>query len=364
MTKPRARDIGLPLAGTAGPHNAITDVAGLTVGYTTVIEPPLKDVHKGLCTGVTAILPRGATGSAVSCWAGISSFNGNGELTGAHHINDLGWFLGPIMLTNSHSVGMVSHATVGWMIAQNAALFEEDHMWSLPVVGETYDGVLNDINARAINEAHALEALNTAKSGALDEGNVGGGTGMIAYEFKGGTGTSSRKITAAGEDYTLGVLVQANHGKRGWFEVAGVPVGQHIPNDPLFEREQGSIIVVIATDAPLLPHQLNRIARRAGIGIGRNGTKGGHSSGDIFITFSTANGQDYPWRAPDKISLDMLSDLHLDVFYEATVQATEEAVLNAMLAAESRIAVKPAGKEIKALDPKSLLEALRQHKAI
>lgn len=359
ITKPRARDIGLTFSGLPGAHNAITDVPGVTVGFSTIIEDAVEGAHKGLCTGVTAIIPRGGSGSIQPVWAGLNSFNGNGELTGGHLINDLGWFLGPVMITNSHGVGMTSHATVGWMVERYKDIFETDHMWCLPVVGETYDGVLNDINARGVQEHHVLEALNSATDGPVREGNVGGGAGMIAYEFKGGTGTASRKVRAAETDYTLGVVVQANHGTRDWFEVAGVPVGQHMREDLLFDHEQGSIIIVIATDAPLLPHQLNRLARRGSIGIGRNGSKGGHSSGDIFLAFSTANGQDYPWHAPDKMTLEALNDLHLDLFYEATVQAIEEAILNAMIAANDQVALKPAGKIVRAIDHAELLELLK-----
>lgn len=354
--RPRARDIGLQFAGTPGPLNAITDVAGLTLGYSTIIEDAVEGRHRGLCTGVTAIVPRGVSGSIQPVWAGIHSFNGNGELTGGHLIRDLGWFMGPVMITNSHSVGIVSHATVGWMIARHADVFENDHMWCLPVVGETYDGTLSDINARGVHEAHALEALNTAAPGPVAEGNVGGGTGMIAYEFKGGTGTASRRVQVAGQSYDLGVLVQANHGTRDWFEVSGVPVGQHMRDDLLFDQEKGSIIVVIATDAPLLPHQLDRLARRGSIGIGRGGTKGGHGSGDIFLAFSTANGQDNPWHAPDVMTLNALNDNHLDVFYEAAVQAAEEAVLNAMIAAETRPSFKPTGKTVRAIDHARLVQ--------
>ncbi len=360
MTTPRARDIGLSFDGTPGPFNAITDVAGVTVGATTVIEEATAD-HKGLCTGVTAILPRGVSGDIRPVWAGLHSFNGNGELTGGHHIADLGWFLGPVMLTNSHSVGIVSHATVGWMIDRYAATFETDHMWCLPVVGETYDGVLNDINARGVTEAHARAALDNAAPGPVAEGNSGGGTGMIAYEFKGGTGTASRQVEAGGESYSLGVLVQANHGARDTFEVRGVPVGRHLRDHLVHPRETGSIIVVIATDAPLLPHQLNRLARRGSIGIGRGGTCGGHSSGDIFLAFSTANPVDYPWHAPDVMTLSALSDLHLDAFYLAAVQAVEEAVLNAMISAESRTAIKPAGTDVCAIDHAALMDVMRQY---
>ena len=359
MTHPRARDIGLHFDGTTGPHNAITDVAGITVGFATVIEEA-NDTHRGLCTGVTAIIPRGTSGSMQTCWAGLSSFNGNGELTGGHHINDMGWFMGPVTLTNSHSVGIVSHSVVGWMIERHADAFRDQHLWCLPVVGETYDGVLNDINAQGVTQDHVRAALEGAQDGPVAEGNVGGGTGMIAYEFKGGTGTASRRIVVGDQTYTLGVLVQANHGNRDWFEVQGVPVGKRMRDDLIFEREQGSIIVVIATDAPLLPHQLNRLARRGAIGIGRNGSKGGHSSGDIFMAFTSANGQDFPWGAPDLMTLQCINDTHLDKFYEAVVQATEESILNAMIAARDRIALKPPGKVVRAIDPDRLLAVLRE----
>tara|TARA_R110002049_G_scaffold203654_1_gene374207 strand:+ start:1145 stop:2242 length:1098 start_codon:yes stop_codon:yes gene_type:complete len=355
----RARDIGVQFLGTPGPFNAITDVPGVTVGFATVIEDAVPGVHKGLCTGVSAIIPRGVSGAIEPVWAGVHSFNGNGELTGSHHIKDLGWFLGPVMLTNSHAVGIVSHATVGWMIDRYPAVFEADHMWCLPVVGETYDGVLNDINARGVTEAHAWAALNSAASGPVAEGNVGGGTGMIAYEFKGGTGTASRRIEVAGAVYHLGVMVQANHGTRPALEVSGVPVGQLMTDDLVHPTDLGSIIVVIATDAPLLPHQLDRLARRGGIGIGRNGTSGGHSSGDIFLAFSTANPQSNPWHVPDVMGLVALKDAHLDHFYSAAVQATEEAVVNAMIAAQDRIAVKPAGKPVRAINPAALMAAVR-----
>lgn len=360
--KPRARDIGLTFDGITGYDNAITDVPGITVGYATVIEDAVPGAHNGLCTGVTAIIPRGASGNIEPVWAGVHSFNGNGELTGSHLIKDLGWFMGPVMLTNSHSVGIVSHATVGWMVERYADTFKTDHMWCLPVVGETYDGALNDINARGVTEAHALEALNSAAGGAVAEGNVGGGTGMIAYEFKGGTGTASRKIDVAGQGYHLGVLVQANHGTRDWLEVSGVPVGAQMRNDLVFPTDLGSIIVVIATDAPLLPHQLDRLARRGSIGIGRNGTKGGHFSGDIFLAFSTANPQKNPWHAPDLMTLEALKDTHLDLLYAAAVQATEEAVLNAMIAAETRTALKPEGKQVQAIDHDELMKVVRGYR--
>lgn len=358
---PRARDVGLEFDGVPAARNAITDVPGVTVGFATVIEDALPGVHKGLCTGVTAIVPRGESGEMTPVWAGVHSFNGNGELTGSHHIRDLGWFMGPVMLTNSHSVGIVSHAAVGWMIDRYREDFERHHMWCLPVVGETYDGILNDINARGVTEVHARAALDTASSDPVPEGNVGGGAGMIAYEFKGGTGTASRRIVVAGQSYALGVLVQANHGTRDWLEISGIPVGREMRDDLVYGQDQGSIIVVIATDAPLLPHQLDRLARRGSIGIARNGAKGGHSSGDIFIAFSTANPQENPWLAPDMLALEALNDRHLDAFYVAAVQATEEAVVNAMIAAEDRIAVKPAGKPVRAIDHERLRAILRAH---
>ncbi|WP_299655980.1 P1 family peptidase [uncultured Jannaschia sp.] len=358
MSRRRAREVGLRFEGQPGPLNAITDVAGIGVGMTTLIEAPAPGRHAGLCTGVTAIVPRLGFPTLQPVWAGLHSFNGNGELTGSHWIRDGGWFLGPVLLTNTHSVGIVHHAAIRWLIQNHASELEDRHQWFMPVVGETYDGILNDINAQAITEQHVLAALDTAVSGPVEEGNVGGGTGMIAYEYKGGTGTSSRQVEIVGEDYMIGVLVQANHGMRDWLRVSGIPVGQYLRDDLLLERETGSVIVVIATDCPLLPHQLDRVARRGAIGISQNGTVGGNSSGDIFLAFTTARSMRIDREAPVRQSFDALDDRHLDTIYAASVQAIEEAVVNAMVAAEDRVAVKPPGRMVKAMNVDQLLEII------
>ncbi|MBT6824783.1 MAG: S58 family peptidase, partial [Rhodospirillales bacterium] len=258
MTKPRARDLGLDFSGVTGPDNAITDVPGLEVGFSTIIEGEgeLEQGKGPVRTGVTAILPRGRDPEPHPVWAGFYALNGNGEMTGTHWITDGGYFTGPICITNTNSVGIVHHALLRWIIKTHDQPWQKDHLWAMPVVAETYDGILNDINGQHITEEHALEALNSAKPGPVAEGNVGGGTGMICYEFKGGTGTSSRRIEIDGQGYTVAALVQANHGIRDWLTVLGVPVGRHLTEDTLLkEAELGSIIVMLATDAPMMPHQ-------------------------------------------------------------------------------------------------------------
>ncbi|WP_221799545.1 P1 family peptidase [Oceanobacter mangrovi] len=349
MTIKRARDYGIPFAGTPGAFNAITDVAGVEVGYQTLIK---DDPHSPARTGVTAILPRGKKAEPQPVWAGMYALNGNGEMTGTHWIQDGGYFVGPIMITNSHGVGITHHAACKWMINHYRKDWTEHHLWAMPVVAETYDGVLNDINAMHVTEADALAALDNTCSGVLAEGNVGGGTGMIAYEFKGGTGTSSRLIELDGKTYTVAALVQANHGLRPWLNVAGVPLGQLMPEHGLMrEHESGSIIVILATDAPMLPHQLKRMAKRAAIGIGRNGTPGGNNSGDIFMAFSTANEKPLPQQDVSHSSMAYLNDEVFDDFYMAAVQAVEESVVNAMVAAEDTPIFKLPGVETcKAID--------------
>lgn len=360
MTKPRARDIGIPFDGTPGPLNAITDIPGVEVGFTTLIEGegPLE-VGKGpIRTGVTAILPRAKRRDPGPVWAGHFNLNGNGEMTGTHWINEAGYFLGPICLTNTHSVGMVHHAATGWMIDTYDSHFKDDHGWAMPVVAETYDGPANDICGRHITEAHALAALNSATSGPVAEGNVGGGTGMMTYEFKGGTGTSSRRIEFGGDSFTVAALVQSNFGSRHSLMVRGVPVGKEWPEDaPLSERgaqEQGSIIVIIGTDIPLLPNQLKRLAKRGALGIGRTGSAGGHYSGDIMLAFSTANDIGLPRMMADEHPLfntmHCLGDHYIEAVYEAAVDAVEEAILNALIAAETTAMIKPAGKTWNAMD--------------
>lgn len=358
--KPRARALGLDFEGETGPFNAITDVPGVLVGFSTLIEdaPPSG---RPVRTGVTAVLPRGLDREMRPIWAGFHALNGNGEVTGAHWIRHAGHFCGPVCLTNTHSVGMMHHAVTGWMIEHFSDAFRDGHVWALPVVAETYDGVLNDINGQHLRPEHFREAVASARSGPLAEGNVGGGAGMIAYEFKGGTGTASQAVELGGEKWTLGVLVQANHGLRDWLTVLGVPVGRVLREDRLSDREQGSIIVVVGTDAPLLPGQLERIAGRAALGIGRHGTPGGNSSGDMFLAFSTANPVARSEFTAKRRNMDCVPDEWLDPLYLATVRATDEAVVNAMLAAESMTTVKPAGKICRAIDHDRLLDILGRH---
>jgi D-aminopeptidase len=348
--RPRARDLGLPFPGTPGRFNAITDVAGVGVGFTTVVADAPTQVR----TGVTAIVPRLDDPALRPVWAGSFALNGNGEMTGTHWIRDAGQFCGPVCITNTHSVGVVHHAAVRWMIQRHRDTFTERHLWAMPVVAETYDGVLNDINGQHVTEAHALAALDAAAGGAVAEGNVGGGTGMICYEFKGGTGTASRRVTLPDRTGTIGVLVQANHGLRDWLTVLGVPVGRHLREDRLFSQEQGSIIVVIATDLPMLPHQLTRLAKRAALGIGRGGTPGGNNSGDIFLAFSVANPIDLPQHGAPAWRLEAINDEHFDPIYLAVVQAIEEAVVNALVAAETTPAFRPAGVVARAIDHAAL----------
>lgn len=337
-TKPRARALGLPFTGRTGPHNAITDVDGLAVGFRTIQEETPRPGRKlPVRTGVTAILPHANSETPVPVYAGVHRFNGNGEMTGTHWIEDGGTFLGPVMITNTHGVGITHHATTRWMLERYASTYEVgDFLWLMPVIAETYDGVLNDINGLPVTEADVRAALENLSRGPVSEGNCGGGTGMITYGFKGGTGTASRVVPLGGRDYTIGTLVQANHGQRDWLTICGVPVGKHLQdNTPQSQlKERGSIIVVIATDLPMAPHQLKRLARRAAIGIGRNGTPGGNNSGDIFLALSTANSQPMAHKAPAMLNIDMINDEHLDSIYLAGVESVEEAVVNAMLAAE------------------------------
>ena len=359
MSKPRGRELGLPFPGTPGPLNAITDIAGLGVGFTTLVSP--VGATPQVRTGVTAIVPHLVEDAPVCTWAGFHALNGNGEMTGTHWVEDAGLIRGPILITNTHSVGIVHHAAVRWMMQRYRKGLGDHHFWAMPVVAETYDGTLNDINGLHVTEAHAIAALDAAAPGPVAEGNVGGGTGMIAYEWKGGTGTSSRLVKTAGGHGTLAALVQANHGRGPWLSVLGVPVGEALRPESLRAREVGSIIVILATDLPLLPHQLRRVARRASLGVGRGGTPGGNSSGDIFLAISTANAMSTPELAPPRLQLEALNDEQLDPVYLAAVEATEEAVINAMLAAEDTPTVKPPGKVVRAIDHAALTEAMRKH---
>lgn len=359
----RARDFGIPFDGTPGPLNAITDVDGVYVGFSTIREETPRPGRKlPVRTGVTAILPHATAGEPVPVFAGIHRFNGNGEMTGSHWIKDGGYFVGPVLITNTHSVGIAHHGAVRWMIDRYAATYEgDDHLWLLPVVAETYDGLLNDINGQHVTVDHVFEALNRASAGPVAEGNVGGGTGMIAYGFKGGTGTASRRIEISGRESMVAAMVQANHGQRDWLTIGGVPVGKLLKEGDPGLSERGSIIVVIATDLPLAPHHLQKLARRAAIGIGRNGTIGGNNSGDIFLAFSTANPHPMRHKADAVLTIAMVNDEILDPVYEAVVQSVEEAVVNAMIAAETTGGTPNDRYRIEAIDGRKVADLLRLH---
>jgi len=340
QVKRRARDLGIPFDGAPGPFNAITDVEGVAVGQQTLIggDGRLVVGEGPVRTGVTAILPRGKSYDPV--FAGWYALNGNGEMTGTAWVEESGLLEGPVMITNTHSVGVVRDAVVKWQFDNQlyeALPGESGVFWSLPVVAETYDGDMNDINGFHVSSEHAIRALNEARTGTVDEGNTGGGTGMTCHQFKGGTGTASRQLRAGDDRYTVGVLVQANHGIRETLTIAGVPMGKEIsdlmPQYPARSEECGSIIVVVATDAPLLPHQLKRIARRVPMGIAKTGAYGGNGSGDIFIAFSTANAGAGSRSGTKRV--DMLPNDSMSAFFHATVQATEEAIVNALVAAET-----------------------------
>ncbi len=333
-SEPRARDLGVPFDGTPGPLNAITDVAGVTVGQVTLIRD-LANGHK-VRTGVTAILPRGHDTYDIPVFGAWFALNGNGEMTGTAWLQESGQLEGPVMLTNTHSVGVVRDAVIAERVRAGGA-DSSGYWWSLPVVAETWDGELNDINGFHVHAADAARALHEAKGGAVAEGNVGGGTGMICHEFKCGIGTSSRRVSIDGHDYTIGALVQANYGLRDSLRIAGVPVGQYLRNDRIYSdpnpaaHDTGSIIIIVATDAPLRPDQLKRIARRAGMGLARMGSYAGNGSGDIFLAFSTANAQALHDKPVQQMSF--IGNDHIDPLFEATAQAAEESIVNAMIAA-------------------------------
>src|SRR6266536_4063585 len=335
----RARDLGIPFEGMPGEFNSITDVPGVEVGYTTLISGEGKlEVGKGpVRTGVTAILPRGRPSLNDPVYAGFFNMNGNGEMTGTAWVEESGFLEGPIIITNTHSVGVARDAVIAWRIKHGAA-DKTGYWWSLPVVAETWDGWLNDINGFHVKPEDVWHALDTAHGGVLEEGSVGGGTGMICYEFKGGNGTASRKIdirpAAAGKNaspqsFIVGVFLQANFGRRPQLTIAGVPVGKKIPGE-VYKEESGSCIAVVATDAPLLPNQLKRLARRVSLGLARTGTVSGNGSGDLFIAFSTAN----PNVAnPDQVThtVETIPNDLMDPLFTGVVQATEEAVVNALV---------------------------------
>lgn len=360
--KVRARNLGIPFGGTPGPLNAITDVKGVEVGHTTLSSGSGKlEVGKGpVRTGVTAILPRGKNYDPV--FAGWYSLNGNGEMTGTTWVEESGFLEGPVMITNTHSVGVVRDAVVAWLYKNHFydPLIGEI-FWALPVVAETYDGGLNDINGFHVKKDHVFAALDNASSGPVAEGNVGGGTAMSCHGFKCGIGTSSRQLDERFGGYTVGVLVQANYGGRDTLTIAGVPVGKEITNlQPQYDflsSGSGSIIVVVATDAPLLPHQLKRLARRVPLGVGKVGGIGTNGSGDIFIVFSTAN----PGTAKRSgiQRLEMLPNDQMSPLFLATIQATEEAIVNALVAAETLVGIN--GNTVYALPHGRLRKVLRKY---
>jgi D-aminopeptidase len=343
--KPRARELGVPFEGTPGKLNAITDVAGVEVGHVTIVSGAGKAAVR---TGVTAVLPRGKK-SEDPVFGGWFALNGNGEMTGTAWLSEGGFLEGPVMITNTHSVGVVRDAVIKWRIDHG---YSGEYPWSLPVVAETWDGWLNDVNGFHVKPEHVFRAIDGAVGGVVPEGNVGGGTGMVCHELKGGIGTASRKVGA----HTVGVLVQCNYGDRRQLRISGAPVGQELaPGDR--KGDPGSIIIVVATDAPLLPHQLDRLARRAGLGVARMGGTAGNGSGDIFVAFSTAN----PGAAhPEKVvTLKMLPNDLMDGVLEATVQATEEAITNALLAAETMVGYE--GHKVEALSHDRLREILQKY---
>jgi L-aminopeptidase/D-esterase-like protein len=363
QTRPRARDLGVPFEGTPGPLNAITDVKGVGVGLTTIIsgEGPLKVGAGPVRTGVTAVLPRGKD-SADPVFAAWFSINGNGEMTGTTWIEEGGFLEGPVFITNTHSVGTVRDAAIMWAV-QNGKMQQP---WALPVVAETYDGRLNDINGFHVKPEHVFKALDSASSGPVAEGNVGGGTAMSCYGFKCGTGTASRKVSDPMGNYTVGVLVQANNGVRNQLRIAGVPVGVEMSQPAQGaprgsgnseEDELGSIIIVVATDAPLMPHQLKRIAHRATHGLGRTGSTSGNGSGDIVIAFSTAN----PGAAgaAETAQVSMVSNQRISALFEATAQATEEAIINALVAGETMVGAN--GHTVQAIPHDRLKEILKKY---
>lgn len=339
--KPRARDIGIPFEGTPGKYNAITDVKGVQVGFSTIIEGEGKNIiGKGpVRTGVTAILPRGQ--SSIPVYANWYTLNGNGEMTGTTWVTESGFLETPILITNTNSVGVCRDAMLKWFVKKN--WIKEDGWYTYPLVAETWDGVMNDIYGFHVKESNAFEALDGAKTGMVKEGNVGGGTGMCCLGFKGGTGTASRLIKIGDSTYTIGVLVQSNFGRKKNLTIDGVPVGIELKDtlnyeihklaQSKYEEGDGSIIVVLATDAPLLPHQLKRMAQRIALGVGKVGGRGENGSGDIFIAFSTAN--EAAFNRTKVVSVKQFPNDQINPLFEGTVQAVEEAIINAMVAADT-----------------------------
>ena len=360
--RPRARDLGIPFPGTPGPLNAITDVAGVEVGHVTLIAGEGKlDVGRGpVRTGVTAILPRGRDFPG-RVFAARHNLNGNGEMTGASWLDESGGLGSPILLTNTHSVGVVRDAVIAWFNRRTSGKGYSGDI-SLPVVAETWDGFLNDINGFHVKPGHVFAALDGARGGAVPEGNVGGGTGMITHGFKGGIGTSSRVLPLEDGGYTVGVLVQSNYGRRANLHIAGVPLADAFPDLKPTRgapaQGEGSIVIIVATDAPLLPHQLKRIAQRASLGVGIVGGRGENSSGDLFLAFSTADATEVS-KNDGLAQLHMLPNDRINPLFHATVNATEEAIVNALVAAETMTGID--GNTVPALPVERLQEILRQH---
>ena len=354
----RARSLGLPMPGTPGPFNAITDVAGVEVGVTTLISGEGKlVVGKGpVRTGVTAILPRGRKELNVPCAAGFYALNGNGEMTGTIWIEESGELQTPITITNTPAGGVARDATLQWMVKQRVGSVQD---WGLPVAAETFDGDLNDINGFHLRAEHVLEAFDTASSGPVALGSVGGGTGMICYDFKGGNGAASRRVTIAGETWTVGAFVQSNFGLRPQFSVLGVPVGRHLSGGELRGKPAGSIIVIIATDAPLMAHQLKRLARRVPLGMARTGAIGHDSSGDIFLAFSTANAGELAKPRGEMRDMRALANADLNGLFEATIETTEEAILDSMIANQTMVGRD--GNTSIALPHAQLLDVMRKY---
>jgi D-aminopeptidase len=356
--KPRARDLGIPFDGNPGPQNAITDVKGVMVGHSTIIrgDGPLRVGQGPVRTGVTAVVPRGRESLERGVFAGWFSLNGAGEMTGTTWVEESGILDGPVMLTNTHSVGAVHQGTIAWRMRQGGP-DHDGYYWSTPVVAETWDGELNDINGFHVTEGNVVEALSGARGGPVAEGNVGGGTGMICNGFKGGIGTASRVLALSAGGYTVGALVQCNYGRKDDLRISGVPVGREIAGDGARDDDAGSIIVVVATDAPLLPHQLKRLARRVSLGLARDGAIGANGSGDIFIAFSTANREVSATKGT--ASLTMLPNNRMNPLFAATIQCVEEAVVNAMIAAETMTGAN--GKTVRALPHAELQKILRKY---
>jgi D-aminopeptidase len=374
-TAQRARDFGVPFDGRPGSFNAITDVPGVTVGQTTLIrgEGPLIKGEGPVRTGVTAILPRGLQFDPV--YANWYTLNGNGDMTGTHWITESGFLETPILITNTGSVGTVRDAAWQWMDQHHYySPFYKDYWYAYPVVAETYDGIFNDINGQHVTKADVFHALDSARSGPVQEGGVGGGTGMMCYNFKGGIGTASRVLDKRNGGYTVGVLVQCNHGSRGQLTIAGVPVGRTLSDtlpyiiegqplgvtNALPREETGSIIVVLATDAPLLPGQLKRLAQRIPLGVTRTGGIGGNGSGDIFIAFSTANS--HAFSNTENREVTTLPNDRINPLFEATVEATEEAIINALFAGKTLTGIN--GNTVPGLPKEAVIRLLRQYNRI